>query len=458
MQALAEASDAYGTMRAADYRALLASLMAGRDVPEEAVVTHPGIAIWGTLEARVQSADLVILGGLNEGVWPRLPGADPWLNRAMRRAVGLPSPERRIGLSAHDFQQAMGAPTVILARATRDAEAPTVAARWLLRLENLLRGLPPEGKAALDAAKARGAALLAQAALIDRPAAPAPQARRPAPKPPLDAFPRELSVTQIERLIRDPYAIYAQCVLRLRRLDPPGHAPDALARGSALHGVLDRFISETAEALPPDARDRFRSATQAELELAAPWPAIRLIWSARLDRIADWFLSGEAERRARGRPFARELKGRRALDGLPAAFAVTARADRIDRTPDGGYAIYDYKSGTVPSEREAGAFHLQLPLEGAIAVAGGFPGLPPGPVHHLELIGLGAHKILAITTDPAERARTWTRLHDLIALYQLGESGFAARLRPQKLTYAGDYDHLARYGEWADGDEPEDLS
>ena len=143
-------------------------------MPEEAVVTDAGIAIWGTLEARVQSADLVILAGLNEGVWPRGPKADPWLSRGMRRAVRLPSPERAIGLSAHDFQQAMGAARVVVSRATRDADAPTVASRWLLRLENLLGGLGPEGRAGLAAARRRGARLLADAAALDRPAIPVP--------------------------------------------------------------------------------------------------------------------------------------------------------------------------------------------------------------------------------------------------------------------------------------------
>ena len=200
-------------------------------------------------------------------------------------------------------------------------------------------------------------------------------------------FLRELSVTRgssgSSATLRDLRA----CVLRLRRLDPPGHAPDAsFARGSALYGVLDRFISETAEALPPDARDRFRKATQAELELAA-LARDRLIWSAWLDRIADWFLSGEAEFYSPAGP-SRELRAG-ALDRLPATFAVTARADRIDRTPDGGYAIYDYKSGTTPGGRPAPSIcnsRSKAPSRSPAA----FPGLPPGPVHHLELIGLGA--------------------------------------------------------------------
>lgn len=457
MSELAAEADAYGDMLPADYRALLRSLMAGSDVPEEAVVTHPGIAIWGTLEARVQSADLVILGGLNEGIWPRLPGPDPWLSRAMRREIGLPSPERRIGLSAHDFQQAMGAPRVLLTRATRDAEAPTVAARWLLRLDNLLLGLGDEGQTALRDSKTRGAGLLARAALLDRPAAAAPPARRPAPKPPLEAFPADLSVTQIETLVRDPYAIYARKILRLRPLDPPGRQPDALARGSALHGVLEEFLAATEDGLEA-APEAFRAAGRKVLEADAPWPAVRAIWSARLARIAEWFLDGEAERRRRAAPFAREIRGRRAVSGLAKPFAVTAKADRIDRSAHGSYLIYDYKSGNVPSDKEARAFHLQLPLEAAIASDGGFESLAPGQTDRLELIGLGAEKTLAMDSDPESVTRTWERLRDLIGFYQSGDTGFIARLRPQRLIYASDYDHLSRRGEWSDGDNPEEQA
>jgi ATP-dependent helicase/nuclease subunit B len=457
LDALAAEAEAAAPLDAAEYRALFQSLIAARDVPEAAPVTHPGVAIWGTLEARVQSADLVILGGLNEGTWPRLPGADPWLGRAMRRALGLPSPEARVGLSAHDFQQATGAPRVVLSRATRDAEAPTVASRWLLRLENLLLGLGPEGKAALAAAKARGARLLADALRLDRPAAPAPPARRPAPRPPLAARPTELSVTQLERLVRDPYGVYAEKVLGLRKLKAPGRLPDALTRGNAIHAALDRFLAATEAGLPADAEPLFAATVRDALAEAAPWPSVNAIWSARLARAARWFLDGEAERRARGAPAAREVKGRRDVGGLKQPFAVTARADRIDRLP-GGFAIYDYKSGSNPSAAEARAFYLQLPLEAAILAASGFEGLEAGPALHLELLKFGKQgETLPLDADPATLSTTWARLRALLAHYLDEANGFPARLRPQRLTWGSDYDHLSRKGEWADGDDWEDA-
>ena len=452
--ALAEAeAEAGGELTPGDYRGLFESLLTGRDVPEAAEVTHPGVAIWGTLEARIQAADLLILGGLNEGTWPRLPGADPWLGRGIRRLVGLPSPELRIGLSAHDFQQAAGAPRVVLARALRDAEAPTVASRWLLRLENLLLGLGPEGAGALASARARGARLDALAGRLHEPASRVPPARRPAPRPPSAARPRELSVTQVETLIRDPYAIYARKVLGLRPLDPPGRRPDALSRGIVIHAALDDFVSATLDALPDEAEAVYRETIERALARNAPWPAVRAIWTARLARAARWFLDGEAARRERGRPSQREVSGRREVPGLAHPFAVTARADRVDLARDGRVAIYDYKSGNAKSEAEIAAFHLQLPLEAAIAAAGGFEGVPPGEAAHLELLYFGNGESRAI--DPGTLARTWERFAGLVAHYQAAETPFVARLRPQRIAWASDYDHLSRKGEWADGDDHE---
>lgn len=450
LDALAAAAPAHPEPLApAEYRALLADLLHAGAVPEEAAITHPGIAIWGTLEARGGGARRVVLAGLNEGVWPRLPPPDPWLSRPLRRALGLPAPETLVGLAAHDFAQAAAAPEIVLSRATRDAEAPTVPSRWLLRLENLLRGMGEPGRDALAAAKGRGAAWTALARALASPAPVAP-ARRPAPIPPAAARPRRLSVSELETLVRDPYAVYAARVLGLRPLDPPGREADALARGTALHAVMEAFLDATADGLPPDPEAAFR-AVAARVLAATPSPSVRAIWTARLERIAPWFLATETERRARAAPLAREVRGR--LDLAAPAVTLTARADRIDRTPAGAYALYDYKSGAVPSAREAAAFHLQLPIEAAMLAAGGFEGVAPGPAVHLELIGLGAGR--SLTLELGMVADVEARLPGLLAAYLEGGTGFTARLRPQRLTWEGAYDHLARLGEWADGDPPD---
>ncbi|MEO0999674.1 MAG: double-strand break repair protein AddB, partial [Pseudomonadota bacterium] len=452
LDALAEEAPAAGPLPPAEVARLLERLMAETEVRPEAFRPDPGIVILGALEARLQGADLMILGGLAEGVWPAAPAADPWLNRPMRESLGLPLPERQIGLAAHDFQTAAMAPEVILSRPLRTAGGPTVASRWLVRLEELMAGMGKPGKAALKAMRARGAALLTEAGALDRPAARVPPEPKPAPRPPEGVWPRRLSVTEVETLIRDPYAIYARRLLGLAPLDPPGRAPDPLSRGIVLHAIMARFVAETAGGEV----DAARLLAVAEAELAKlPWPAARRLWRARLAAAADYLIGREDELRAAGHPLAQEVKGR--LEDPASGFTLIARADRIDRFAD-GLSILDYKTGSLPSKKQIKAFAKQMPLEAAIAAAGGFAGIEAAPVRHLELLSLGgggSHRTLDPEEEPVPEA--WPDLLKLLATYRAGRTGYVARARPQRITYASDFDHLARRGEWDDGDSAREV-
>ncbi len=360
-------ADAGGTLTPRDYAALFSTLIAQEQA--RAPEGHPQILILGTLEARVQTHDLVILAGLNEGTWPALPPPDPWLNRAMRQQAGLLLPERQIGLSAHDYQQAIAAPQVWLTRSIRSADAQTVPSRWLLRLTNLLEGLPDQnGPQALTAMRQRGGEWLAQATALS--ATPdAPRAIRPSPRPPVDARPKRLSVTAIPRLIRDPYAIYAEHVLKLRALDPLTPEPDALLRGELIHLILQRFIAG------PNTVPALMAATETVLAEHCPWPTTRTLWRARIARIAPWFVATESERQTLGTPAVIEQLGKYPIPGFD--FTLSARADRIDLTPDGRALIYDYKSGNPPTDKQQRAFEKQLLLEAALVERGAFRPRPP---------------------------------------------------------------------------------
>lgn len=452
MEELAAAAPALALPVApADFARLLDSHLAGREV-REPVAAHPRILIWGTLEARVQAADLAILAGLNEGTWPETPAPDPWLSRAMRAAAGLTLPERRIGLAAHDFQQAMGAGEVVLSRALRDDEAPTVPARWLNRLTNLLGGLGPEGKAALDGMRQRGDALLGLARALETPAETVPRALRPAPRPPVAARPARLSVTEIQTLRRDPYAIYARRVLRLAPLDPLHVLPDARLRGTLLHRILERFGDATEAGLPPDAAALLNTIAEDVLAAEAPWPAARRLWAGRVARVARWFAETEAERRTEARPLARERKGEWAVPG--SGFVLTAKADRVDARADGGLVLYDYKTGGVPSQKQVDHFDRQLPLMGAMLEAGAFAGIAPARVAGLRYISLGSKREEAERFAEGLIAETRDGLARLLAAWARAETGYTARAAVERRDYAGDYDHLARHGEWDDTDPP----
>lgn len=435
-----------GDMSARDFADLLGGLLSTGEVRDRDA-PYPGIMIWGTLEARVMGADLLILGGLNEGSWPEAPAPDPWLNRRMRHDAGLLLPERRIGLSAHDFQQAIGAAEVWLTRAKRSDDAETVPSRWLNRLTNLLQGLPDQGgDVALAEMRARGQGWLTWAqALEDAPRVdPAP---RPSPRPPVAARPRQLSVTEIKKLIRDPYAIYARHVLRLKPLDPLVQAPDALLRGIVIHEILESFVKDSLLDSALLSRENFLKRAAALLDELVAWPTARALWLARLERVADAFLAAETERRADGGPVAFEVRMNRRLDGLD--FTLTGRADRVDMTGRGSLCIYDYKTGTPPSERQQAKFDKQLLIEAALAEEGGFEGLDPSPVARAVFIGMGgSYKEVAAPLTEEPPARVWAELHQLIAAYFEPDQGFTARRMLHKDTDFGDYDHLARFGEW----------
>ncbi|MBK0326014.1 double-strand break repair protein AddB [Rhodobacteraceae bacterium F11138] len=435
-----------GSMTAREFADLLGSLLSGEEVRDRDA-PHDRIMIWGTLEARVQGADLLILGGLNEGSWPEAPNPDPWLNRAMRDKAGLLLPERRIGLAAHDFQQAANAPEVWLTRALRSEDAETVPSRWLNRVTNLLNGLPEQnGPELFQAMAARGQTWLNWAAELDavETSRPAP---RPSPRPPANARPRRLSVTEIKKLIRDPYAIYARHVLRLRPLDPLVKAPDPLLRGIVAHDFLEAFIKASVANPAVLSRDDFLRMAEEVLNQAVPWPATRRLWLARLDRVSSGFLDNERQRQAVARPVAFEAR----LDFplTPLDFTLTGRADRLDRDDTGALRIYDYKTGAPPSKKEQALFDKQLLIEAAIAEEGGFADLDPADVAAAEFIRIGSpgNDVPApLDSEPTEKVLA--ELRSLIAAYLDPDQGFTARRMLQKDTDISDYDQLARFGEW----------
>lgn len=441
-----------GILTPADYASLFRAVLNRYEVRETETV-HPGIMIWGTLEARVQGADLVILGGLNDGVWPAQPPPDPWLNRAMRKEAGLLLPERKIGLSAHDYQQAVAAPTVMLSRAVRGAEAETVPSRWLNRLVNLMEGLPERhGPEALEAMRARGQVWLDQAAAFDTPVGEAVPATRPSPRPPVAARPKQLSVTEIKTLIRDPYAIYAKHVLRLRPLDPLRPEADPRLRGVVLHEIMEGFVRDRAATR----EDLLRIADDV-LARRVAWPLARAIWRSRIEKAADAFLAFSAS--TGGDPVLLEERGAARLEGLE--FTLTGKPDRIDRLADGRLLVIDYKTGNPPTPDEQKHFDKQLLLAAAMAERGAFPGLDPGEVARVAYVGVKADfKLVENALQPGEVDAVWDKFATLIARYMRATQGYTARRAMKTVKDPSDYDHLSRFGEWdmtADA-VPEDLA
>ena len=450
---LRQAAPAGGLMSARDYAALFGGVI-NEGVVRDRDAGHPNILIWGTLEARVQGVDLTILGGMNDGVWPEAPAPDPWLNRVMRAKAGLLLPERRIGLSAHDYQQAIAGKEVWITRAKRSADAETVPSRWVNRLTNLLNGLPDQnGQDALKAMLARGTLWTERAAKLSAPTHRTDPEPRPSPCPPPHARPDQLSVTQIKTLIRDPFAIYARKVLHLSQLDPLAPSADAPLRGIIVHKILERFITDGHG---PADRETLMQIAHEEFTTQCPWPTVRAQWIARMDRVADKFLADEGERQARAEERKTESWGEIAVAAT--GIKLTCKADRIDLTNDGDALIYDYKTGVVPTGPQQEKFDKQLLLEAAMVERGAFKEIGRKTVAGASFIGVNAamrNVDAPLKKQPPDQV--WAELETLFTRWQDQDRGYTARLALFLKTDQSPYDHLSRYGEWDTNEEPKPV-
>lgn len=400
---------------------------------------HPRISIWGVIEARLQQPDLMILGGLNEGVWPTLPSPDPWLAPRARHELGLPGLERRVGIAAHDFAAALGAPQVVVTRARRDASAPTIASRFWLRMEAMAGEVTR-----LD--DARG-----WAQELDKAESFSP-ALQPHPAPPAAERPRALSVTQVDRLKADPYAFYAQKMLRLSALDAIDADPSAAWRGTMVHAVLEQWRDRDWD---PAALRRLAEALFAQPDLH---PLLRALWQPRVMEALDWIALETQAGRTEGRtPLLAEESGTMEIAGV----TLTGKVDRIDRLAGGGLAIIDYKTGKPPSDvAVAEGFAMQLGLLGLIAENTGFGGVT-GRADAFEYWSLakdrGQFGSRRSPTHPSgDRGKVPTdqfttraarMFADAAARWLTGDEPFTAKLHPEYAPY-GDYDQLMRLDEW----------
>jgi ATP-dependent helicase/nuclease subunit B len=418
---------------------------------------HPRLSILGPLEARMLRPDVVVLGGMNEGVWPPEVAVDPWMSRPMKRDFGMAPAEYRIGLAAHDFVQLATAPQVIMTRSLRSGGAPTVPSRFLLQLETVLRALGHSDKTK-DALKA-AEPWRAWARMLDEPlAAEIKPCAAPEPRPPVALRPNKLSVTEISAWQRNPYAIYARHVLGLRKLDPLEAEIDAADRGNLIHKALEQFVHAHPVTLPPDALEKLLAIGRNLFTAYDEHPEVKAFWWPRFEGIATWFIAKEEERRALGtRPVKVEAAGHIALDG----FTLKGRADRIDRLADGSLSITDYKTGGVPSKKEVeSGIEPQLPLLALIAERGGFNGVTAaksGELAYWKLSGgrnddsnketRFAETLEALVTE-AESG-----LKNLVTTFADPATAYQAVPKPGRAPRYDDYAHLARLAEWGRTDE-----
>ncbi|MBZ6379465.1 MULTISPECIES: double-strand break repair protein AddB [Pacificimonas] len=431
-----------GRVGASDLPTLVDAIAAGIAV-RPLYGRHPRLAIYGLLEARLQRADLMILGGLNEGVWPPADAFDPWLPPKVRTALGLPPTDRALALSAHDFQQALGAAEVLVTRAARDETAPTVASRFWLRLDALLgNDWPVDEEIAALAASFDGSAERCAAA-------------RPAPSPPMQARPRQISVTQVETLRADPYQFYARELLGLRKLDALGEEAGPAERGTIVHDLLEQLCSDGGLHDP----QRRSEAIATALKGYSDHPLLLALWAPRVERMLGWAADRMQEHEDRGwRIAAVERAGEMEIGGV----TLKGKADVIFDT-GGSYAVADYKTGQPPAPgRIREGYADQLALLAWMAEVGAFHDLDAREVSEIaywKLSGGETEGQIMSSANPRIAAdNVWrdlpayfeearARFRQTMARWLTGDEPFTARLRPEFAPYK-DYEQLARVQEW----------
>jgi ATP-dependent helicase/nuclease subunit B len=197
--------------------------------------------------------------------------------------------------------------------------------------------------------------------------------------------------------------------------------------------------------------------------------ALTAWWEPRLDRIAAWIVQTEQQRRAGVAlaHIATEESGVLDIRRPGRRFRLVARADRIERRQDGMLAILDYKTGFVPAQQAvADGRAPQLPLEAAMAAAGGFGAefhAPTAELTYWQMTGgfepgkatplfNGKEGDLQAAIERAIRG-----LEKLIDQYDEADCCYLAQPNPAWRPRFSDYAHLARVAEWLLAAEAEEA-
>lgn len=454
----------FSAMDGATYKRVMTHFLEGVAVrPRHG--THPRLTILGQLEARLIDADLVILGGLNEGTWPPDPGHDPWMSRPMRKNFGLPDPDRSIGLAAHDFMQGFCNARVIMTRAKTVDGTMSVPARWLQRLDTVVKA------ANLDPASYRTVKTKSWIEALDKAHSHITPAQRPSYAPPLEYRPKKLSVTKIETWLKDPYAIYAREILKLRKLDDLEKPIDAAEMGTLLHAVMEKFVKEHKTNLPADAHSILMAHAKEHIDQLNEDPAMWSFWWPRFDKICRWFTQHEYDWRhnRKARPLALEAAGEITLQTETAQMTLSGKLDRIDLMPDGSCAIIDYKSGGNYTSGKVEKGELsQLPLEAMMLDLDGFAaygirGKMTSSLHYWIMSGGNeAGQAIEISDNTIKSGmedlimRTRCGLENLITAFADDNTPYICLPKAHAQPRFNDYAHFERIQEWAALEDEDD--
>ena len=444
---ISEYANILGEIDSSEYPAFFQSLISNVSGHKQ-YGTHPNLKILGPIEGRFHHSDVCILGGLNEQIFPPAADIGPWVNRPMRQKLGLPDGDSKITIMAHDFMHACCSPQVVLTRAVKVGGTPTVPSRFIERLQVLaeINGIN------LKTYQANLACLVDEPKQKDK-------IVRPAPCPPVEVRPTELSVSNIENLKRNPYAIYAKYILNLRPLNDLGNPNNAIIYGNVVHDVLSNYLKENPYA---DSKEKLMTSFKDKIKQTVLGKADQLFYVSQFEQIIPFFLTEQKELEKMRTKSVTEIEGKIVLDKLGRPFTLTARADRIDITPNQGATIIDYKTGMPPTMKELSKGDApQLSLEALILSKGGFDEMSPQKINDLQYWHLGRHpkkiSFLKAKTAPNDfdsfLIQTEQGLSNLINIFEKQTTPYEVSPIAASKPKFNDYEHLSRQQEWAHAEE-----
>ncbi|MFV0625898.1 MAG: double-strand break repair protein AddB [Alphaproteobacteria bacterium] len=447
---LYEKVNVLGEISSDEYFDLFDALMSGVTV-RTSYGTHPRLKILGPIEARFNTFDVIIIGGANEGIWPKLSASDPWMSRPMKKDFGFTLPEKQIGILAKDLSGLLAGEEVYLTRADRVDGTPMIKSRWMLRLETVIAalGLKPEDvlEENIYSYWVKKFDDLEQTVKISA----------PEPRPPLKYRPRELSMSAIESLMKDPYIVFARYILKLYPLNELDIDLTAADYGNIIHGILDVFNKKFPTTYPKNAKEELLLIGEtffAENEIALETKAF---WWPKFEKTVEWLVDTETNyRRDISRVYS-EIKGSVDFETPAGKFVITAKADRVDVTNSGKINIIDYKTGQAKSKRELWAGYApQLPIEALIAQDGGFEGVGASTIEKLIYWRLANEELVFDEDMKSLLEKNKNNIHELISAFDFENTPYMAKPHHKFSTQNMDYEHLARTKEWSVGGEGDD--
>jgi ATP-dependent helicase/nuclease subunit B len=286
------------------------------------------IQILSTIEARLLNYDLVIIASLNEGEFPEIE-TDNWLGKKIRKDLEIERSAKKTGQNAYDFCNYLSNQRIVLTRSEVRNGATLIASPFLLKFRTLCQKIGANLNSGeeyfnfLKNSQSNESKLARQ---------------ETNPKPKIEFRPKKLSITEISKLISDPYTIYAKKILELRELEKIDHESSYAEFGSFVHKALEDFIKN------PHQNDFLEKSEEIFTKYFFSEEA-KLTWLPKFKNIFVDFLRKNEE-----------FSDYKNYVEIPVKIKIgenliSGKIDRLISNETGLVQIFDYKTGEIPTKK-----------------------------------------------------------------------------------------------------------